>query len=636
MLVPPRYPQRVPPAPALTPERVNLSSPALASWEVSSDGSGGGGDGSRGSSDVSLVRVPAIPGGGLEYAAVLSSVPLPAFGDSAGTVPATAATTAAEEVAAQAAGEEPAAAAVAPAPAPTPPSQTPAVTPRPFLEQAAPVSGSFTARTVVCSYCSCDGATTRRNNIGGDNTNTDADNPSGERTPSNRQLVASSRALRRLPCGHTAHDACLIPIILEGIGRGDPALCLCPLDSSPLFPVLSRRRRRRRRRRSPGNENGASTTAAAAVAETGHKLFVGPGSSLSTEVTSAASASAVASAAAAGTGTATTAAGVAMSIHERAAATREALLRRNGGAGGGAATGGGRGGGQAAEILGIALVGSSFSLPPPHPCRRTTTVTMSAAGPHPSEEGEGANRAVVSAPEPGSVRRPVRVRGKREREGGGSSSSGGGGGAEHRNGGVGVVERFPRELGTGVDSIIRDVDLSIGGERIDRTGEGSAERIAARGVQVAPLGLQQRRRRTPSPIVARGSTVSAGASGGGAGSGGSGGGSEGRGRGRGREDRSENNVGRSSCANRDKISRATPENPSSLTSLPLTAVLVGSKTGVRGGGLSGSSPLPEAVTVGVGLCAVGSGEPPSTDLEVNQRFATASEFRRGLLFRTEC
>lgn len=47
--------------------------------------------------------------------------------------------------------------------------------------------------------------------------------------------------LRRLPCGHYAHDACLIPNLLEGLGRGDPALCSCPIEGSTVFPALERR-----------------------------------------------------------------------------------------------------------------------------------------------------------------------------------------------------------------------------------------------------------------------------------------------------------------------------------------------------------------------------------------------------------
>ena len=69
--------------------------------------------------------------------------------------------------------------------------------------------------------------------------------------------------------------------------------------------------------------------------------------------------------------------------------------------------------------------------------------------------------------------------------------------------------------------------------------------------------------------------------------------------------------------NRNHNSRAIQEEPLSLTSVPLSAALVGSKTGVRGGG-GGSSPLPEAA--GEGLRAV-SGGPPSAGLKGN-RFAS--------------
>lgn len=47
--------------------------------------------------------------------------------------------------------------------------------------------------------------------------------------------------LRRLPCGHHGHDACLIHIILEGVSLGDPAECSCPRDGRALFPALARR-----------------------------------------------------------------------------------------------------------------------------------------------------------------------------------------------------------------------------------------------------------------------------------------------------------------------------------------------------------------------------------------------------------
>lgn len=50
-----------------------------------------------------------------------------------------------------------------------------------------------------------------------------------------------AKATRRLPCGHHAHEGCLIPIILEGVGRGHPENCSCPLDDTPLFPSLERR-----------------------------------------------------------------------------------------------------------------------------------------------------------------------------------------------------------------------------------------------------------------------------------------------------------------------------------------------------------------------------------------------------------
>lgn len=78
--------------------------------------------------------------------------------------------------------------------------------------------------------------------------------------------------LRRLPCGHHAHDSCLIPIILEGLGRGHPASCSCPLDSSPMFPSLERRAIRgdggnKRRRWCGSNERVRGTDGVRATAE---------------------------------------------------------------------------------------------------------------------------------------------------------------------------------------------------------------------------------------------------------------------------------------------------------------------------------------------------------------------------------
>ena len=92
MLVPPWHPQRLPPALAMTPERVDLSSPALASWEVAPDGGVSVGEhGGRGPSDISLAiaGLRTLPAGGMESVTALSSVPSPAFG--ASTVTASAA-----------------------------------------------------------------------------------------------------------------------------------------------------------------------------------------------------------------------------------------------------------------------------------------------------------------------------------------------------------------------------------------------------------------------------------------------------------------------------------------------------------------------------------------------------------------
>ncbi|KAG5175536.1 hypothetical protein JKP88DRAFT_351442 [Tribonema minus] len=57
----------------------------------------------------------------------------------------------------------------------------------------------------------------------------------------------SGGSARQLPCGHTTHDACLIPLMLETVaaaadGSGWDSCC-CPLDQSALFPALCLRTR---------------------------------------------------------------------------------------------------------------------------------------------------------------------------------------------------------------------------------------------------------------------------------------------------------------------------------------------------------------------------------------------------------
>lgn len=101
------------------------------------------------------------------------------------------------------------------------------------MAETAPTSGSSPIPvTTTCCYC-----------FRGDNGACRTTAPPSSIT---ERQHPDSLTVRRLPCGHSAHDDCLIPILLEGIGGGDPANCVCPIDSSPLFPVLSRHRRRRR------------------------------------------------------------------------------------------------------------------------------------------------------------------------------------------------------------------------------------------------------------------------------------------------------------------------------------------------------------------------------------------------------
>ncbi|CAN0062460.1 unnamed protein product, partial [Ectocarpus sp. 12 AP-2014] len=98
--------------------------------------------------------------------------------------------------------------------------------------EVAPVSGSFMAGASSCSFCSVADTTATAGDAAARGTENGNVDPRGEAAspcisqqppPSSASSMLSSRAqlLKRLPCGHNAHEACLVPLILESVGRGD-------------------------------------------------------------------------------------------------------------------------------------------------------------------------------------------------------------------------------------------------------------------------------------------------------------------------------------------------------------------------------------------------------------------------------
>lgn len=486
-----------------------FSPPALLSrpsagggWAGRSGGSGidNGGGGNRHSSEVLPLETSTLPprSVGRETVAAevpssfVSTLPAPSLGDlvaaEAVARDAAAATTAAgargDEAEVEGGGAEATADSVGDRTTPT------TAVPSFPSDEIAPVSGSFPVGSALCSCCSHIDAvrdtsqTTENNgNVSSRSTATRLMEQHQRFPPSSATPVASSLApLRRLPCGHNAHEACLIPLILESVGRGDPSRCLCPLDSSPFFPALSRHRRRVRRPR-PGSDDGVSTAvAAAAAASHDHRRGTRSASSVAPPTASGG-----------------------IDRHARAAAVRE-LLRRNTAAGFG-----GGGGVNAADALGIALFGSGLAQPPPPPppsTRRHTTAIISEAGPRPRESGS--TISTVSTRENGSMLRRAGV--DRTTEKGENDRGGDGGGPRRRrNGGRDVGGGAgPRDGSLCGEPRLDGTALFVGGGGIvDATGGDSA---AARAGRVGDGGgtaaaRSRRRHRRRSACVVRGSTV---------------------------------------------------------------------------------------------------------------------------------
>eukprot|EP00903_Cladosiphon_okamuranus_P020873 g19168.t1 len=460
------------------------------------------------SSPVSTPRAPSL--GDLVAAAAVSR-------DAAA-----AAAAAANAVAAEARGDEAAAegedAEATANPGGVPPMPTTAA-PSFVPDEIAPVSGSFpVAPVVTCCCCAHIGAVEdtiqATENSGGvspsRSTATRLMEQQQQRRrrrscpPSSSSPIASSQPpLRRLPCGHSAHEACLIPLILESVGRGDPSRCMCPLDSSPIFPALSRHRRRVRRPR-PGTDHGVPAVAASACQD--HRRPTR-------------SASPAAPPTVGGSG-----AGGGADRHARAAATRE-LLRRN------TAAGFGFGGVNAADALGIALFGSGLAqhapppppppppppIPPPQSTRGHATATAPPVGPRPRESSSTIRIASTRENGDGSMLRRAGGNGRKDGEndrvrGGGGGSGSGSGPRGCRNAGRSEAGGpGPRDGSLADEPVLDGTALFVGGEGIvDASGGDSgagrtAGRPEDRGGPEA-RGSRRRRRLTPAGVV-RGSTV---------------------------------------------------------------------------------------------------------------------------------
>lgn len=398
--------------------------------------------------------------------------------------------------------------------APTmPTTATPSLPP----DEIAPVSGSFPVAPVVsCCCCARNGAvgdtTQATENNGGVSSRSTATRLMEQQQrrsppPSSSSPFASSQPpLRRLPCGHSAHEACLIPLILESVGRGDSSRCLCPLDSSPIFPALSRHRRRVCRPR-PGTDNGVSAVAAAATHD--HRRSTRSASSAAPPTVGGAD------------------------RHARAAAARE-LLRRN------TAAGFGFGGVNAADALGIALFGSGLVQPPPPPppippppsIRGHATATVSPAGPRPRESGSTMRTASSTRENnSGSMLRRAEVNERRDGEIGRGGDGAGGSGTGARSGsgngsgsGSGSGPRGcknaggnaaggarPRDGSLADEPILDGTALFVGGEGIVDAPDGDSGAARAAGPledRGGPTARRSRRRqRRTSAGVVRGSTV---------------------------------------------------------------------------------------------------------------------------------
>lgn len=371
-----------------------------------------------------------------------------------------------------------------------------AVPPMPS-EEVAPVSGSFTISPVSCVCCSridavvdagrSTGSNVHNANITNDLPRSAVTPPVGrQHPPSSSPTASASQALfRRLPCGHSAHEACLIPLILESVGRGDPSRCLCPLDSFPIFPVLSRRRRGIRRRR-PGSDGRASTaTAEASTTSDDHRRGT----------RSASSATAVPPAS-------RTAGGNGMDRHARAAAARE-LLRRN------AAAGFGGGGTNPSDVLGIALFGSGLAQPhPPSPPSVTgqATVNTSLA----RLEGGQCENITLSVRESGLMRRRIRANvtsdGDKRNGGDGNRIRG-----RCRNIGRGVAGGAgPREGSPCSESGLQNGGLFLGGEGIVDAAGGASRTGGVEEGDIGTAARAQRHQQRKPPCLVRGSTITGG------------------------------------------------------------------------------------------------------------------------------
>lgn len=280
----------------------------------------------------------------------------------------------------------------------------------------APSSGSFTstALATTCCCCSANGVSSSSNNHNANNNNIDSD---GQQTPGERgqQPVARSlqpALLRRLPCGHLAHDACLIPILLESVGRGDPESSCCPLDRKPLFPVLSRDRKRRGRSRPREGDRG-TTTVVVKNRDAGSQLSPGEGTVSGLLAIGVAPSQQPHSS----SGSSRSAPSLSTTVatrHGRGAAAREAVLRRKH-TGVCVSTGdhGSSINNNAEDILGVTLVGSGINIAPPssssslpsfsgavQTTRTTVRAAMRAMG-----TGRGGISGTYSAPE--QQRQPV-------------------------------------------------------------------------------------------------------------------------------------------------------------------------------------------------------------------------------------
>lgn len=374
-------------------------------------------------------------------------------------------------------------------------------------EEVAPVSGSFNAAPIACVCCSHIDAVGDTSRTTGSNAR-NADSPNGlpssavpaphvgrphpPSSSSSSPPAPSSQALfRRLPCGHSAHEACLIPLILESVGRGDPSRCLCPLDSFSIFSVLSRRRRRCRsgtRSRRPGSDGHTSTAAATSSATRDHCR----GTRSASSATAAPPAS-------------RTGGGNCLDRHARAAAARE-LLRRN------AAAGFGGGGANPPDVLGIALFGSGLAQQPPPPpppsAGRHSAATAFQAG----LDDRQRDRRASSVRESRLMRRRASANGTKE---GGKGSEGGGNRTRGRCRNVGRGadgDAGPREGSSCGEPGLCNTTLFLGGEGMMPDAAGGASAASrTRGAEECDIetAVQSRRdQQRKTPCVLRGSTIS--------------------------------------------------------------------------------------------------------------------------------